>query len=305
MVVKYIEQECKSILHRIDSPRLPFHWGANPYRGCFHSCLYCYARYTHSYLELDPEHDFESTIFIKRNAPQILRKELSHPKWQKEIVNLGSVCDPYQPIERNEFITRNMLKEFRRYHNPIIIATKSDLVTRDKDIIAEMSRDTNVEVAISISTLNDDLRKEFEPRASSTKKRLQAIAELREKDITVGVLLMPVFPYLSDSFEELDELFKVISEANASYVIPGILYLTGATKKRFLEFMEIKHPDWNEIHQEYYKNRSPPKDYREKINGYFNELRRKYRLPNVETKKSAKIIDQQQTLDFWVSEEKE
>ncbi|MBN1330756.1 MAG: radical SAM protein [Candidatus Heimdallarchaeota archaeon] len=304
MGVKYLELECKSILHRINSPRLPFNWGANPYRGCFHSCLYCYARYTHSYLELDPEHDFESTIFIKRNAPQILRKELSHPKWQKKVVNLGSVSDPYQPIERNEFITRNMLKEFKRYQNPLIIATKSDLVTRDKDIIADLSQNANVEVAISLSTLNDDLRKEIEPRASPTKKRLQAIEELRAKNITVGVLLMPVIPYLSDSFEELDELFKAISEVKASYIIPGILYLTGAAKKRFLEYIEIKHSEWNAIYQYYYKNRSPPKDYREKINKYFIELRKKYHMFKFEIKKSTKIFPQQQTLDFWVSEEK-
>ncbi|MBK5112475.1 MAG: radical SAM protein [Candidatus Heimdallarchaeota archaeon] len=298
--VTYIEQNCKSILHRIDSPRLPFSWGANPYRGCLHSCIYCFARYTHSYLELDPEHEFETTIIVKKNAAKILRKELANPKWKKELVNLGSVCDPYQPIERKYEITREMLKEFQRYKTPLTVATKSTLVTRDKDILAEMSRDAYVDVVISISSINDQIRKMVEPRTSSTQKRLDAISELRESGVTVGVLLMPIIPFLNDTESEIEALFKVVSDTGANYVIPGILYLMGSTKKRFFEFIEKHYPELDEKYKLFYKRRSPPKDYREKINQLFKQYRVKYNLDKYNPRFWKSENEVQSKLDHYV-----
>ena len=299
MKIKYIDQNCKSILHRIDNPGLPFNWCANPYRGCLHSCLYCYARYTHSYLDLDPERDFETTIFVKRNAAQILRKELSKPKWKKELVNLGSICDPYQPIENKAMITQAMLKEFARYKNPLTIATKSDLIIRDVGLLSEIATHTDVEVVISISTTNDVLQKEIEPRAPSTLRRLNAISKLRDNGLTVGVLLMPIVPFLGDSYSELDDLFMKISESGANYIIPGIMYLIGAAKKRFLEFIEIKHPDLKNDFKQYYQNRSPPKSYKEKMYQQFRELKKKHGLTLYHSSKKPERKNNQKTLDSW------
>jgi DNA repair photolyase len=298
--ITYVEQNCRSILHRIESPRLPFSWGANPYRGCLHSCIYCFARYTHSYLELDPEHEFETTIIVKKNAAMILRKELANPKWKKELVNLGSVCDPYQPIERKYEITREMLKEFQRYKTPITVATKSALVTRDKDILAEMSQDAYVDVVISISSVNDKIRKMVEPRASSFQKRLEAISELRESGVIVGALLMPIMPFLNDSENEIEALFRAASESGANYVIPGILYLTGASKKRFFEFLVKHYPELVEKYKLFYKSRSPPKSYRERINQLFRHYRVKYDLHKFTPGQWKSEKDTQSVLDHYV-----
>ncbi|NHJ47887.1 MAG: radical SAM protein [Asgard group archaeon] len=297
--IKYLEQNCKSILHKFDKPSLPFNWGANPYRGCLHSCIYCFARYTHSYLEMDPEHDFDTTIIVKKNAAKILRKELSKPKWKKELVNLGSICDPYQPIEREQEITRAMLKEFRRFRNPITIATKSPLITRDIDIIADMMSDTHVEVVISLSTLNEDLRRQIEPRTFSTIKRLQAVSKLRSSNIRVGVLLMPIIPYLNDSAEEIDALYKAISEAGANFVIHGLLYLIGPSKTRFLEFISKQYPELKEKFDEFYVKRSPPGGYKEKIHNLFKESRLKYNFQEGISDYSKLPKVDQKTIDQW------
>ncbi len=300
MKVTYIEQNCKSILHRINNPRLPFSWGANPYRGCLHSCIYCFARYTHNYLDLDPEHEFETTIFVKKNAARILRKELANPKWKNELVNLGSICDPYQPIDRQYEITREMLLEFQRYKTPLTVATKSALVTRDKDILAEMSQNASVDVVLSLSSINEQIRKMVEPRTSSTQKRLEAIKELRDNGVTVGVLLMPILPFLNDSEKEIEMLFQAVSESGANYVIPGILYLTGATKNRFFEFIEKHYPELNEKYKSYYKKRSPPKDYQDKLYRLFKKHRNKYNLYGFNPRDSKTQKEIQSKLDFFV-----
>ncbi len=301
MILKttYIEQNSKSILHKIDNPRLPFNWGANPYRGCLHSCIYCYARYTHRYLDLDPESDFETTIIIKKNAAQILRKELSNPKWIKELVNLGSICDPYQPIERKYQITREMLKEFSRYKVPFTIATKSNLISRDIDIIAEMSKDTYVDVVISISSINDQIRKQIEPRATSTQGRLKLAEELSSFGINVGILLMPIIPFLNDSDEDLEELFSEISKVKPKYVIPGIMYLTSSPKKRFLEFIEMVYPKLLSNFKDYYKGRSPPKSYKESLYKKLMKLRQKYNLHEYKSSYTNTSSNNQSKLDSW------
>ncbi len=304
MKTNYLKQDCKKILHAINAPRLPFKWGANPYRGCFHSCVYCYARYTHGYLDLDPEKEFDSTIIVKRNAAQVLRKELSKSTWQRELVNLGSVCDPYQPIEKKYQITRAMLREFLHAKSPLTIATKSDLITRDKDLIALISEETYVDVAISIPTINDAFGKEIDPRASSIEKRLNTISVLRNEGITVGALLMPIVPFLSDSFDELAELFKSVAAAGANYVIPGLLYLIGSSKNRFFSFISESYPELiSKIHH-YYQYKSPPSDYKNKIHNQFKLLRKKYNLNHFQSRNLLIHKYTQQSLDVWFVEKK-
>ena len=280
MKITYIEQPCKTLLHKINKINLPFSWGLNPYRGCLHSCTYCYARYTHSYLDLNTTKDFDTKIFVKTNAAKILKKEFSNPKWHKELVNLGSVCDPYQPAERKYEITREVLKVFQRFKNPITIATKSDLILRDIDILKEISNVTFIDILFSISSINKDAQRELEPRAPSTQRRLAAIKQLHNAGLRVGVLAMPIVPFINDTPEEIDALYKAIKSAQADFVIPGVLYIQGPTKVRFFEYIENQHPKLLVQYKEFFKSRSPPKYYKDKMQTLFRQLIKKYQLNN-------------------------
>jgi DNA repair photolyase len=211
------------------------------------------------------QEDFETKIVVKSNAPQILRKELANPKWQKELVNLGSVCDPYQPAEKHYEITRKMLLEFQRFKSPLVLATKSNLILRDIDLLQEMNEIMQLTVLLSISSINEQTRKKIEPRASSTKERLSTIKKLRSSGIRTGVLLMPIIPFLNDSSQELTQLFEAIANADASYVIPGILYLTGAAKQRFFSMIKNAYPELYPKLTNYYQHRSPPREYKNKL----------------------------------------
>lgn len=298
MKITYDEQLCKSILHRINKSTLPFNWGANPYRGCLHSCIYCYARYTHSYLDLDPNRDFETKIIAKINAPQILRKEFSSPKWKQELVNLGSVCDPYQPIEKKYQITQAMLKIFSQFRNPLIIATKSDLILRDLDVLQKLHQRTYLNIVISISSLDKKIQRELEPRAASTEKRLKAINTLHNAGLKVGVLYMPIVPSLNDSREEIENLFAAFAEAGADFVLPGILYLQGPTKQRFFDFLEQEHPELVNEYRILYRKRSPIKHYKTEMKTFLREMTRKYNLNNYHTYAPKK--ENQLTIDSWL-----
>ncbi|MFW9922105.1 MAG: radical SAM protein [Candidatus Thorarchaeota archaeon] len=298
MSVEYIEQTCKSILHKIDLSYLPFNWGANPYRGCIHSCIYCFARYSHSYLDLDPKNEFESKIFVKMNSPHILRKEFSNPKWKKELVNLGSVCDPYQIAEEKYRLTREILKVFLAYKNPITIATKSDLILRDIDLLEELNQTAFTDILFSISSISECIQKEIEPRAPSTEKRLATIKTMSDRGLKVGVLLMPIAPFLNDSEKEIEKLFKAVAAAGTSYVIPGILYLQGPSKKRFFEFLEQEHIELVEKYKVLYQTRSPPIEYKNKKRELFHSLIKKYKLFNY--RKYLQEINTQQSIDNWL-----
>ncbi|MHA1186403.1 MAG: radical SAM protein [Candidatus Heimdallarchaeota archaeon] len=280
MKTTYIEQPCKNLLHKITKTNLPFSWGVNPYRGCLHSCTYCFARYTHSYLDLNTTDEFDTKIFVKTNAARVLRKEFSHPKWQKDLVNLGSVCDPYQPAERKYEITQEILQVFKQFRNPITIATKSDLILRDVDILKDISKVAFIDILFSISSINKNAQRELEPRAPSTQRRLDAIKQLHESGLRVGVLAMPIVPFINDTPEEIEELYKAIKNAQADFVIPGVLYIQGPTKKRFFEYIETQHPELLDQYKEFFKGRSPPKDYRTEKQTLFRQLIKKYQLNN-------------------------
>ena len=300
MKVQYIEQTCKSLIHRIHKKSLPFHWCANPYRGCVHSCVYCYGRYTHKYLDLDPSNEFETTIFVKVNAPTILRKELSKPKWSRECVSIGSVCDVYQPIEEKYRLTREMLKAFLLYKSPVTFATKSDLVLRDVDILQELAAEKLLGLAISVSIIDNKMRKQLEPRAPSTERRLKAIQELVEAGIPVDVLMMPIVPFFNDSPEALEEMIWAIAEAGAKTVTVGIMYLTGSSKIRFFNFIEQEHPGLLENFERYYRNGlTPPKFYKTKIYDRVKYLKIKYNLAERSERVTQTTKNTQSTLDVF------
>ena len=206
-------ERARSIISRNDSPDLSFDRSINPYRGCEHGCVYCFARPTHAYMGLSPGLDFETKLFAKPNAAELLEKELSHPSYKPRVIAIGTNTDPYQPIERNYRIMRGILEVLSRFNHPVGIVTKSALVARDIDILAPMAEKGLAKVAISVTTLDPALAREMEPRAATPSRRLATIRALSTAGIPVTVLVAPVIPSLNDG--EIEKVLAASREAGA------------------------------------------------------------------------------------------
>ncbi len=209
----YARDLAKTILARNDLPDIPFDRSINPYRGCEHGCVYCFARPTHAYLGLSPGLDFESRIFVKEDAPELLRAELARPSYQCRTIALGSNTDPYQPAEKKYQLTRRILEVLRELKHPVSIVTKSALVARDLDLLAEMARMRLCSVAISVTSLDRSLARAMEPRAATPQRRLDTIRILADAGIPVCVLASPMIPALNDS--ELDAILEAAAAHGA------------------------------------------------------------------------------------------
>jgi DNA repair photolyase len=210
---EYLIDHSRTALAKNDSPDVPFDFSLNPYRGCEHGCIYCYARPMHEYLGLSAGLDFETKIFVKPDAPALLRRALSSPKWKPQVIAMSGATDCYQPVERQLGITRRCLEVMHAFRNPCGIVTKRDLVTRDIDILGEMARQGLVHVYVSVTTLKPELSRIMEPRASGPAKRLEAIRKLAAAGVPVGVMVAPVIPALND--EEIPAILKAVGEAGA------------------------------------------------------------------------------------------
>ena len=197
-----LKENARKILTRNDSPDIPFTQSINPYQGCEHGCIYCYARPSHAYYGLSPGLDFESRLYAKANAAELLRQELAHRSYQCEAIALGANTDPYQPIERDWQITRQVLQVLHDCDHPVVIISKSGLIERDLDILAPMAKKNLVQVYISITSLDLELARQLEPRAASPLRRLKALASLSAAGVSCGVLVAPVIPFLTDSHIE-------------------------------------------------------------------------------------------------------
>jgi len=236
-----IAERTGRIINRVDSPDLGFHWTINPYRGCEHGCIYCYARPTHELLGLSCGVDFETTIIAKTDAPALLRRELSDPSWSPEPIVLSGVTDPYQPLEREHAITRGVLEVMAECRQPVSIVTKSRLVTRDLDLLQELARHDAVRVAISLTTLNGRLASTMEPRASAPKARLEAMRTLVDAGVPVMVMTAPIIPGLND--HEIPALLKAASEAGATRGGLVLVRLPHQIKDLFLDWLRRNVPD--------------------------------------------------------------
>ena len=230
----------RTILAHNDSSDVGFHLSVNPYRGCEHGCVYCYARPGHEFLGLSGGLDFESKIFIKSEAPTLLRQALSKRNWVPQVVAISGVTDPYQPVERRLELTRGCLKVFSSFGNPVAIITKNHLVTRDIDILAKMAERRLVKVMISMTSLKDDLILKMEPRTSRPHRRLQAIEKLTQAGIPTGVMLAPIVPGLTD--EEMPEILKAAAGAGAISASYIVLRLPGIVQDLFLSWLEDHYP---------------------------------------------------------------
>ena len=230
----------RTIITRNESPDIPFDRSINPYKGCEHGCVYCFARPTHSYLGMSPGLDFETRIFSKPDAAAVLREELRKPGYRCQIMALGSNTDPYQPAERELRITRSVLDVLAEHNHPVGIVTKSTLVLRDLDLLADMAKRNLAGVMISITTLNGDLARRMEPRAASPARRLATIRSLAEAGVPVGVLSSPMIPGLNDL--ELESILRAASEAGAVSAGYTLLRLPLEIKDLFAEWLHEHYP---------------------------------------------------------------
>lgn len=241
---QFLPDQSQSALTRNDSPDIGFTWSLNPYRGCEHGCIYCYARPTHEYLGFSAGLDFESRIMVKHEAPRLLREELSSRRWMPDVIALSGVTDCYQPVERKLGITRRCLEVLAEFRNPVGLVTKNSLVTRDVDLLAELARHRATLVMVSLTTLDVGLRSILEPRTSPPAARLRAIRCLADAGIPVGVMVAPVIPAVND--HEIPHLLAAAAAAGATFAGKVVLRLPLAVAPLFEDWLERHFPDRRE-----------------------------------------------------------
>src|ERR1700730_1848856 len=276
---EYFLLPVRSILNHCDSERVPFAWTVNPYRGCEFGCKYCYARYTHEYMELDGN-DFESKIYVKQNAGPLAERDLASEKSGGEHIAIGTATDPYQPAEKEFGATRAILEKMaEREGLSLSITTKSNQVVRDIDLLERISVRSSLAVNLSITTLRTRLARALEPRAPRPDLRLETVRKLRAAGIAAGVFAMPILPGLTDHQEDLDALARGARDAGAQWFAANVLFLMPASLKQFLPFLEQKFPKLVQRYQAWYGHYgNAPENYRREIASRVEGLRRKYDL---------------------------
>jgi DNA repair photolyase len=233
-------EQTRTIIARNDSPDVPFDRSINPYKGCEHGCIYCFARVTHAYLGLSPGIDFESRIFSKPDAAKLLEKELARPGYRCEVLVLGANTDPYQPVEKGLRVTRSILEVLAEHEHPVSIVTKSNLVLRDIDVLVPMADKRLVHVMLSLTTLDRELARNMEPRAPTPERRIQTLSALVESGIPVGVLASPMIPGLNDS--EMESILKASAMAGADSAGYILIRLPLELKELFTEWLDTHYP---------------------------------------------------------------
>ncbi|HYE84382.1 MAG TPA: radical SAM protein [Clostridia bacterium] len=272
--------EVKSALTKLKR-KIPYGWDLNIYRGCQHGCQYCYAMYSHQYIG---NSGFFKDIYVKENIVEQLEKELGSDSWKREIINIGGVTDSYQPVEADYRLMPQILKLLIKYKTPAIISTKSKLILKDYDLIDELSRITYVNVAATITTMDEAVRERIEPGGSTSLKRFEVLREFRKTNASTGLHVMPIIPYITDSEENFDRMFSIAAECGVHYVLPGTLYLRGTTYKNFVAFIEKEFKDIQAEFKKLYKTGGADKAYKNTLYEMVNRLRDKYNLSSSYTK---------------------
>jgi len=273
-VANYKEITCASALNNVRG-KFPYTWDLNIYRGCEHGCKYCFAMYSHQYLGSE---QYFSDIFIKTNVVERLEKQLSSPSWKGEVINLGGVTDSYQPIEAHYKLMPDILRLMIKYKNPCVISTKSDLILRDYDLIAELSKLTYVNVAATITCMDESIRRKIEPNGAPSLKRFAMLKEFSKTDASIGLHLMPIIPFITDTRENIDSLFSYATDNGVKYFISAILNLRGRTRWAFFDFIRTEYPELCKPLQDLYKAGGVDKEYKYKLYSLVNELKIKYKL---------------------------
>jgi DNA repair photolyase len=233
--IEFIEVEAKSVINKVPAAsRVPFDYTINPYRGCSHSCVYCFARPTHTFLDMNAGRDFESKIVVKVNAADVLRRELAKKSWKGDHIAMGTNTDPYQRAEGRYKLMRGIIEALRDARNPFSILTKGTLILRDLDLLLEAAEHAEVSAAFSIGTLDDRVWRETEPGTPSPKARVDALRQLVEAGIPTGVLIAPILPGISDAPEQLRAVLEAVLDAGASYASPIMLHLRPGVREEFM-----------------------------------------------------------------------
>jgi DNA repair photolyase len=276
---EYFLLPVKSILNQCNSEQVPFRWTVNPYRGCEFGCHYCYARYTHEYMELDGS-EFESKIYVKKDAGALAERDLSTEKIWGEHIAIGTATDPYQPAEKEFGTTRAILEKMaQREGLSLSITTKSNLVVRDIDLLQRISERSSITIHMTVTTVRTRLARMLEPRAPRPDLRLEAIRKLRDAGIGVGVNAMPVLPGLTDREEDLEALVRAARDSGAQWLAANVLFLMPSSWKPFMEFLEAKFPKLARRYRDFYQGYGDaPEEYRKRIKALVEGLRQKYGL---------------------------
>lgn len=299
--VEYFTLPARSLLNRCVSRReMPFTWTINPYRGCEFACKYCYARYTHEFMEMRDGVDFEQKIYAKQHAAELLRQELRRVKAGEEIA-LGTATDPYQPIERKLEITRAILQEFARHSGfNLGIVTKSSLIVRDIDLIQQIASRNRISVNITVTTTDAKLARILEPRAPRPDLRLEALRKLREAGITAGVICAPVLPGITDSPKQLESVVRSAAAVGASYVYANPLFLKPCSAAVFMPFLQENFPQLVNDYEQRFKDRAfLPAIYRKRISELFARLRGKYGITRERRDRDVRNQTRQEQLSLF------
>src|SRR6266853_4082912 len=277
--VEYFTLPVRSLLNRCTVGRMPFAWTINPYRGCEFACKYCYARYTHEFMELRDGVDFERKIFVKQQAAALRRGELKKVKRGEDIA-IGTATDPYQPAERRFEITRAILEELAQHSGLAIgIVTKSNMVTRDAEILRRVGEHNQICVNMTLTTVDAELARKLEPRAPRPDLRLEAVRQLNLAGVDAGVICAPVLPEITDRPRDLETLVQAASEVGAKYIYANALFLKPCSAAVFLPFLEKHFPTLIEHYRKRYTDRAfLPKVYAERLSRLMANLRQKYRI---------------------------
>ena len=275
--VEYFTLPVRSLLNRCNVPRMPFQWTINPYRGCEFACKYCYARYTHEFMELRDPLDFERKIYGKQDAARLLRRDLRKVKLEEEIA-IGTATDPYQPAERRYQITRSIMEELAQHSGLALgVVTKSTLVLRDLDLLRAIAERNQLFINLTVTTTDAELARILEPRAPRPDLRLEAVTRLNEVGVPAGVICAPVVPGITDSPTQLDALVAAAARTGARYIYANPLFLKPCSAAVFLPFLEQNFPQLVENYRQRYAGRAfLDRAYRQRISQLMNKLRRKH-----------------------------
>jgi DNA repair photolyase len=272
--ITFYEVHARSIINRVpEASRMAFKWTINPYRGCSHACSYCYARNTHTYLDMDAGLDFNSRIVVKVNAAQLAARELARPRWPGEHVAMGTNVDCYQRAEGRYRLMPGIIGALSAAANPFSILTKGTLILRDIDLLAQAAEVTDVGLNVSVGFLDPGLSRSVEPGTPSPERRLGVCSALGERGLPCGVLMGPILPYLCDSPAQLEATVRQIAAAGATRVTPIVLHLRPGAREWYLQWLREQHPQLAEPYRRLYGSRAyAPRDYQQRITALVSEL---------------------------------
>jgi DNA repair photolyase len=290
---KYTEVRCRSALNHVQG--MPFNWTLNPYRGCTHACHYCFARRYQTQLELGADDEFSTMIFVKVNFVEVLRRELDHPKWTREMAALGTATDPYQPIEGHYKLSRGTLQALTAGRTPVGLVTKGPMIVRDIDVLQDLGKAAGATVYLSVPSVDEDAWRTLEPGTAHPLQRLRAVKAMVDAGIEAGVLMAPLVPGFSTAPPKIEATIKAIADHGARFVGANLLFLDGGTRDHFMRFLAADYPALVDQYDRLYASKYAPKDYANRVQKTVAMLKTRYGLNN-RTRPGGKERDAQEDL---------